>query len=97
MTKILNFTFFGKLYQVNEKGHIKSNGLDYFSTDWIFIGGSSHWKKNYPNISREVAFKTPELLENCYGWDIDHGNTRQWGGQYAGGIPRIKNVYITEI
>lgn len=95
--KILNFTFRGKLYQVDEQGRIKANGLNYFSDNWIFLGGMHHHWCNYLTKSLKDAFKNPKILENCLGMDIDHGTTRIWSGQYNGRLPRINNVYITEI
>ena len=94
--KILNFTFRGEPYQVDEEGRIKANGLKSFSSTWIFLGGMHHhWNTRLTAPLKDV-FKNPELLENCLGMDNDHGTVRQWSGMYNGRIPRINNVYITE-
>lgn len=95
--KILNFSFRGQHYQVNESGEINANGIDHFSPDWIFLGGTKHHWSNRATITLKMAFEKPKLLEGCLGFDIDHGTRRQWSGQYFGMLPRITNVYITEI
>jgi len=92
--KILHFTFRGEFYQVNEYGHIKSNGSESFSPTWIFLGGSKHHWNTSITVPLNMAFESPEKLEGCLGWDKDHGTTRQWAGQYVGNLPRIRNVYV---
>jgi len=94
--KILEFTFRGEKYEVNEKGQIKANKLETFSKNWIFLGGSKHHWRRGIDISLNDAFNNPESLNNCLGWDIDHGTVRQWGGQYCGKLPRIKNSFVKE-
>ena len=94
--KILHFRHFGNYYQVNLKGHIKANGLSYFSKDWVFLGGSRHHWSNHIDVSLRDAFKDPSLLNNTLGWDLDHGTIRRWGGQYCGKVPRINNAYVKE-
>jgi len=93
--KILNFSFRGQYYKVNEKGEINANGINHFSSTWIFLGGSSHHWHNHITVTLKQAFDKPELLNGCLGWDNDHGTVRQWGGYYCGRIPRISNCYIT--
>ncbi len=93
---ILNFTFRAQYYKVNERGHIKANGLKHYSKDWIFLGGSSHHKHNRITVSLKESFKNPSKLNKCYGWDRDHGTTRQWRGSWYYKIPRIHNVYVTK-
>lgn len=93
----LHFTFRGEPYVVNEKGHIKANGLPYFSKDWIFLGGSSHHMHNRVTVPLATALEHPERLNKCYGWDKDHGTTRTWGGQYFGKVPRIERAYVEEV
>lgn len=93
--KTLNFTFRGKKYQVDENKRIKANGLDYFSDNWLFLGGSSHHWHNHITVTTEEAFKNPKLLTNCIGWDKDHGTLRTWGGAYNGKLPRIRDPYVT--
>jgi hypothetical protein len=94
--KVLNFTFRGKYYKVNEQGHINANGIGHYSPDWTFLGGSRHHWRNTTDITTEMAFIHPESLNGCLGWDRDHGTVRQWGGSYAGRLPRISNAYVTE-
>lgn len=97
MKKILKFYFRGELYQVNEKGQIKSNGLTYFSPNWLFLGGTKHhWKTRSFDVTLEQAFDNPDSLNGCLGWDKDHGTTRRWGGRYNGKVPRITNAYLTK-
>lgn len=95
--KVLKFEFRGKPFEVNEKGQIKANGLKDFSPNWIFLGGSKHWKNNFPRVRIDTFFKKPEELEKCYGWDRDCGMMRMWGGSYNGKIPRITNVRVEVI
>lgn len=92
--KKLVFYFRGEKYEVNESGQIKANGLNYFSPNWIFLGGSRHHWSNRINVSLRDAFEKPDLLNRCLGWDKDHGTTRQWGGFYLGKIPRITGAHI---
>ena len=92
--RILHFQFAGKPYQVNEQGHINANGIGHFSDTWLFLGGSSHHWHNRITVTLQEAFKNPTTLQGCLGWDIDHGTTRRWGGQYNGRIPRIYHVYV---
>lgn len=94
--RILEFMFKGELYQVDEQGRIKANNLEYFSDDWIFLGGSSHHWHNGITVHRADAFENPSLLNGCLGWDIDHGTTRRWVGQYNGKLPRITNTTVVE-
>ena len=94
--KILEFTFMGEQYKVNEKGHIKTNKLDTFSKNWIFLGGSKHhWRKGI-DVYLNDAFNNPEKLNGCLGWDIDHGTYRQWCGRYFGKLPRIRHAFVEE-
>jgi hypothetical protein len=94
--KILNFKFRDQFYKVNEQGHINANGIGKFSPTWVFLGGSKHHWNNHITTTLQEAFKNPKSLENCLGWDKDHGTTRTWGGMYCGRIPRITNVYVTD-
>jgi hypothetical protein len=94
--KILCFQFRGGEYQVDETGRIMGNGLTYFSDDWIFLGGSPHHWCRRVVITRKQAFEMPGLLNGCLGWDVDHGVTRQWGGQYYGRLPRITKAHVIE-
>lgn len=100
LEKVLSFGFRDDYYQVNEKGHIrryKDMEVDpnkEFSKEWIFKGGASHHLRNSPDVSLKLAFEKPELLRNCYGFDIDHGTSRRWGGMYHGAVPRIKGPSV---
>jgi hypothetical protein len=96
MKKILVFMFRGEIYEVNEQGHIKANGLKDFSPTWVFLGGSRHHWSNHIDVTLKEAFEMPGLLDRCLGWDKDHGTTRRWGGRYYGKLPRIRNVYVLE-
>ena len=93
--KTLHFTFRGQPYMVNEQGHINANGIGHFSPSWVFVGGSKHHMNQRPTVYLQHAFQFPEHLSGCYGWDLDHGTLRTWGGQWAGRIPRIENAYVT--
>ena len=95
--KVLRFYFRGELYEINEQGHIKANGLNDFSSTWIFLGGSRHHWRNGIDVSLQQAFENPGLLDGCIGWDLDHGTTRQWGGRYYGKLPRISRPCVVDI
>jgi len=95
--KVLQFRFRGDIYQVDGKGRIKTSKTGGFSNDWIFLGGSTHHMKGYPNVRLEQAFDDPDSLRRCYGWDRDHGTLRRWGGRWGGQIPKIENPTIVEI
>lgn len=90
----LRFEFFGEDYRVDEKGRINANGIGHFSDDWIFLGGTKHHWSNHITVTREMAFKNPELLNGCLGFDIDHGTVREWGGSYYGKLPRISHAHV---
>jgi len=90
----LHFTFRGDHYEVDENGRIKANGLQYFSDNWLFLGGTKHHWSNTITVPLREAFKDPKLLNGCLGFDKDHGTIREWGGQYNGKLPRITNAYI---
>lgn len=94
--KTLNFKFRGEYYQIDEQGRINANGLNKFSDNWIFLGGTKHHWSNRITVTRDAAFNNPELLNGCLGFDKDHGTTRQWGGCYMGKLPRITNCYVKE-
>ena len=92
--KELRLMFRGKLYRVNEQGHINANGIGHFSDTWIFLGGSSHHWHNRVTVPLREAFERPEKLVGCFGWDRDHGTTRTWGGMYNGKVPRIQQAWV---
>jgi hypothetical protein len=92
--KTLVFYFRGEEYRVNSQGHIKANGLPEHSPGWVFLGGSRHHWRNGVDVDLHTAFENPSLLNGCLGWDVDHGTTRRWGGQYFGRIPRIQNAHV---
>ena len=95
--KFLVFSFRGEVYCVNEKGYInKSDRNTGFSETWIFLGGSHHHWCNHITVTREEAFKNPEKLNKCLGWDLDHGSVRQWSGSYHGKLPRTSGAYTFE-
>lgn len=93
--KTLNFTFRGDSYFVNESGHIKANGLPVHSPSWLFHGGSRHHWSSGVAVTLTDAFRDPALLNDCLGWDRDHGAVRRWGGRYAGKLPRISNANVS--
>jgi len=92
--KILVFYFRGERYEVNEDGHIKANGLQEHSPDWIFLGGSQHHWSGRATVTLKDAFAAPKTLNGCLGWDKDHGTMRRWGGRYCGGLPRIQHACV---
>lgn len=87
--KVLNIMIRGKHYTINEDGHI--NG----SSDWIFLGGSTHHWHNRITIPFEKSMENYRDFVGCLMWDKDHGTTRQWGGSYNGKLPRITDAWIT--
>jgi hypothetical protein len=94
--KILNFTFRGKPYKVDENGRINANGIGHYSDTWIFLGGTKHHWSNSVTVSLADAFKDPIKLNGCLGFDRDNGTMREWGGGYDNGkLPRISNAHIT--
>ena len=93
--KILNFYHRGDHYKVNEAGEINANGISYHSKSWIFLGGCSHHWHRRITVTTADAFKNPELLNGCLGFDKDSGTVRQWGGSYCGKLPRINGAHIT--
>lgn len=94
--KILNFTFRGKPYKVDEKGRINANGIGYFSDNWIFLGGTKHHWSTHITVPLKRAFENPESLNGCLGFDKDHGTMRQWGGSWNGKLPRICRAFIKD-
>jgi len=90
----LHFMFRGDLYRVDRNGRIKTPRSGGFSDSWVFLGGSSHHWHNRITVDLADAFENPEKLNGCLGWDIDHGTVRQWGGRYAGRLPRIRNAHV---
>jgi hypothetical protein len=94
--KILNFYFRGELYQVNENGEINANGINHYSKNWIFLGGTKHHWSRSITVKLLDAFNDPTKLNGCLGFDRDHGTVREWGGQYNGRLPRITGAHITE-
>ena len=96
MSKILYFKHRDALYQVNEEGYIKSEKSKNFSKNWIFLGVSKHHMNNHVTIPFKKCWENPDLMMNGYVWDVDHGTTRMWSGQYNGKIPRITSVMIRD-
>lgn len=92
--KILQFTFRGETYKVDEQGRINANGIGKHSDTWIFLGGTKHHWSNHITVTLTEAFENPTLLNGCLGFDKDHGTTRQWGGLYNGALPRINNASV---
>jgi len=92
--KILNFYFRGQLYKVNEAGEINANGIEHYSTAWLFLGGTKHHWSNHITVKLSEVFNDPTILNGCLGFDRDHGTVRQWGGRYNGKLPRISGAHI---
>jgi len=63
---------------------------------WRILGVSfHHWRRGIDvHITPDVD---PESLRGGLVWDLDHGTTRQWGGQYNGRLPRITWAVVEEI
>jgi hypothetical protein len=95
--RVLRFTYAGDFYEVNERGHIKANGLPTHSPNWIFKGGSRNHMRRGVDITLSHAFRDPSALEGCYGWDMDHGTTRSWRSQVSGKTARIHGVYVSTL
>lgn len=101
MKKALAFTHMGTRYAVSldkkNKGNVIKYGENNFEPsdkNWRIIGFSKHHWSRSPTISIEEAEKNPQSIEGSMVWDIDHGTTREWGGQYAGKLPRVRNPYV---
>lgn len=94
--RFLSFYHRGERYLVNEAGHIKANGLPGFSSTWLFLGGSRRLRRKGLDVSRSAAFESPDLLNGCLGWDLDHGTTRRWLGSFHGKLPRISGATVFE-
>ena len=92
--KTLLFTYRGDSYLVNESGHIKANGLPYFSSEWVFRGGSRHHWSRHIDVSLAAAFANPSALNGCLGWDVDHGTKRQWRSSAHGSLCRIYGASV---
>ena len=95
--EVLSFMFRGKEYLVDTTGRIKANGINHFSDDWVFLGGSKHHWSSHIDVNLQSAFEMPGLLNGCLGWDRDHGTTRRWGGQYFGKLPRINYAHLIAV
>lgn len=92
--RLLSFEYHGQTYLVNEAGEIKANGIGRHSPEWVFRGGSRHHWRNGIDVTLAQAFAKPESLNGCYGWDIDHGTTRQWRSQSDGKTSRISGAHL---
>jgi len=75
-------------YTVDEKGRI--NG----ENQWIFKGVSFHHWRNGIDMNLQECFDDPKAMNGGLVWDIDHGATRQWAGQFCGRLPRVNGAYI---
>lgn len=90
---MLHFRSRGEYFKVNEDGYMTQESNNNFSGNWKFLGVSfHHWRRGL-DVVFSKAFKHPELLIGGIVWDKDHGTTRQWGGKYNGGIPRITSSW----
>ena len=89
---MLHFKCRGEWFKVNGDGFMTQENNEDFSGCWRFIGVSFHHWRN----GLDVYYSSKTLPENLIGglvWDVDHGTTRQWGGRYAGKLPRIQSAY----
>ena len=71
-----------------------NNTYNDWGKSWVFLGVSFHHWRQGIDLCLAEAFKAPEKLKGGMVWDIDHGTTRQWRGQYYGKLPRITNAYV---
>lgn len=92
---MLHFQCRGEWYKVNDEGHMTQEANNNFSGKWKFLGVSYHHWRNGIDLRFEDITDPSKLIKGLV-WDVDHGTTRQWGGQYCGRLPRITNVYTTE-
>jgi hypothetical protein len=94
MAMVLCFTHRGKNYQVNEDGMIKGPNSNEFSSSWTFLGVSFHHWRQSIDVHWLDAFENPKSIIGGIVWDVDHGTTRKWGGQFHGKLPRITNAFV---
>ena len=95
--RVLNFVCRGERYEVNEIGQLRRTDMKMeFSDGWQFLGGSfHHWRNGIDRRFKDTQNATE--YEGCLVWDRDHGTTRQWGGRYNGGLPRITSAWYEEV
>jgi len=96
MKKILMFSLAGLIYEVNEAGEIKANGLPAHSKSWKFRGGIKHHASSAVSVDLKKAFEKPELLNKCLFSDVDGGTTRIHMGRHNGKLPRISGACVVK-
>lgn len=94
--KTLLFEARGEWYKVKENGDLLqvNNTYNKWDKNWKLLGVSFHHWKQSINLGVKELFKNPDKMKNGIIWDIDHGTTRVWGGQYNGKLPRVSSAYI---
>jgi hypothetical protein len=92
----LHFFCRGQEFIVDGNGDILRTDISGFSASgqWKFIGVSTHNWHNRVTIPFSAILKNPALAVGGYVWDVDHGTTRTWGGQYCGKVPRITSAWV---
>ena len=94
--KTLLFKCRGEWYKVKENGDMlqENNTYNKWDKNWRLLGVSFHHCRNNTDMGVKELFDNPEKMIKGYVWDIDHGTTRFWGGQYYGKLPRVESAYI---
>lgn len=91
MPRLLRIRHGSEWYEVNESGEISRNGVAP-SGQWLFLGFSfHHWRGGIDATTAQI-FANPSVLagRTLWGWDLDHGTTRQWGS------PRTLQACVVE-
>ena len=89
--EVLYLSIRGEKYKIHSNGDIERTDMVFSpSEEWKFLGVSTHWRNNHIVHSFEDIWDKPELALKGYVWDLDHGTTRMWGGQYNGKLPRVE-------
>lgn len=90
--KYFEFYCRGEWYAVNENAEITqlSNLSRGFSGGWHLKAiVKHHWSGPARWIRWDEIKKDPSIMCGHMVIDVDHGTTRQWGGSYNGGLPRV--------
>jgi hypothetical protein len=100
--KILHFRHRGESFKVSlEKetlGHViqrNEHKFDLPHPSWVILGVSHHHWNNHITLHLSPTMNPKDLLGGLV-WDRDHGTVRQWGGMYAGKLPRVTDAFVTE-
>lgn len=99
--RTLHFNHAGKHFAASldpdTLGHVTRYGEHRWTLphpSWKTLGVSKHHASNRVTVPLTPDIDAKEILGG-YVWDLDHGTTRQWGGQYQGRTPRITQAWIT--